>query len=212
MVRDTKALADADALLLRVIGATCEEAKRRAGEHLVCHAGCFSCCYGPFPITQLDAWRIRRGLEEMQRTDAASAAAIVGRARAAEAKLLERFPGDAETGEIDEAEGWLPFEYVERHNMVPCPALDSETGACQIYSHRPIACRTLGPPSVIDGKTLQHCRLCFQEATEEQIETGRVTFDDGAAGGAAAEELERCYTPRGRTLIAIALSGLRYRF
>jgi len=35
------------------------EATRLSGSWLVCKAGCAECCLGPFPITQLDARRLR---------------------------------------------------------------------------------------------------------------------------------------------------------
>lgn len=207
-----KDLERADANLLRVIDGACEEAKRRAGSRLACHAGCFSCCYGPFPITQLDAWRLRRGLGEMERDDPARAAAIRRRAAEAEARLLEDFPGDAATGEIRAEEEWLPRGYSERHNLVPCPALDPETGACGMYAHRPIACRTFGPPSIIEGKKMAPCRLCFRGSGEDEIERCRVEFRGAAEGEVAARLLEQQHPRRGRTLIAFALSGMRYRF
>ncbi len=37
-------------------------------------------------------------------------------------------------------------EFAAQFAQVPCPALDPATGHCDLYVHRPITCRTFGPP------------------------------------------------------------------
>ena len=81
------------------------------------------------------------------------------------------FPGDRKTGilgtsEADEA----AFE--EFANEAPCPALDLETGLCDLYDARPMTCRVFGPPirsAAGDEEGLAVCELCFTEASEAEI-------------------------------------------
>ena len=46
---------------IQILDAALAESARRSGEWLVCKLGCTECCIGPFPITQLDAVRLREG-------------------------------------------------------------------------------------------------------------------------------------------------------
>ncbi len=50
-----------------------------------------------------------------------------------------------------------------------CPALDPSTGFCELYSSRPITCRTFGPPIHFRGEALGICELCFDGAGEEVV-------------------------------------------
>ena len=58
-----------DQALLQIVDAALAEAARKSGAWLVCRPGCTECCLGPFPITQLDARRLREGLAELERRD-----------------------------------------------------------------------------------------------------------------------------------------------
>ena len=51
-----------DAALTQIVDTALAEAARKSGAWLVCRPGCTECCMGPFPITQLDARRLREGL------------------------------------------------------------------------------------------------------------------------------------------------------
>ena len=59
----------------------------------------------------------------------------------------------------------------------PCPALDPETGTCDLYDWRPITCRTFGPPLHFRDEALAICELCFEGATLEQIAACEVELD-----------------------------------
>ena len=50
----------------------------------------------------------------------------------------------------------------------PCPALDPETGTCDLYASRPITCRCFGPPVRCDSGALGICELCFDGASEKR--------------------------------------------
>lgn len=162
-----------DRRLLRVVDEALSEAARRAGPHLACRPGCTECCHGPFPINKLDALRLREGLAELAVRDPERAAAVRQRAEEQLPLLREGFPGDPETGVVtddDEA-------YFTHHGGLPCPVLDPQTGRCDLYAHRPLTCRTFGPPVRIGEEALPPCRLCFLGAGEETVEACRVELD-----------------------------------
>jgi Fe-S-cluster containining protein len=176
-----------DARLLAIVDRTLDEANRRAGAHLACRVGCSECCIGPFPINAADALRLRRGLATLA---PGKAAAIRARARATVAVL---------------AEDWLHLgdeAFYAKHADLPCPALDPATGACEVYAHRPIPCRTFGPAVRIGAEDLAPCRLCFTTASAEEVEQARVTLD---TAGLEEEQLDQLGSSED-TLIAIVLA------
>jgi Fe-S-cluster containining protein len=126
------------------------EAARKSGPWLVCRPGCTQCCYGVFPITSLDAWRLKQGLGELEATDPERAQRIRGRARQALA-------GEDEDG--------------------PCPALDPVAGTCDLYAARPITCRAFGPPVRCGEEAVGVCNLCYEGATDEEIAACEVDID-----------------------------------
>ena len=183
--------------LIQIADAAMAEAARRSGEHLACHPGCAVCCFGPFPITQLDAIRLRYGLALLAEADPQCADELRLRAQAAASKLSQDFPGDLSTGTVclthDEV-----ADFAAQHADLACPALSPDSGACLLYEHRPIACRTYGPPLTIDGEDIPPCPLCFKHAEEAEIESARVLLN--LADCKAEIEGEDS-----RTLIAFAL-------
>ena len=58
--------------------------------------------------------------------------------------------------------------FFQRTASVACPNLD-DSGACMIYQHRPLVCRTFGLP-LRDGKRYlgDVCDLNFKEASDQQ--------------------------------------------
>src|SRR5947208_14715206 len=87
-----------DSALIQIVDAAMAEAARRSGSWLVCRLGCTQCCIGPFPISQLDALRLRRGLADLEAHDPARARNVRRRARESVARISGEFPGDAATG------------------------------------------------------------------------------------------------------------------
>src|SRR3989442_9799896 len=65
-MRSTPRIDSGDRGLIQIVDAALAEAARKSGPWLVCRPGCTQCCIGPFPITQLDAHRLRRGLAELE--------------------------------------------------------------------------------------------------------------------------------------------------
>jgi Fe-S-cluster containining protein len=201
----------ADARLLRVLDDDFAEASRLAGERLACAPGCSDCCIGPFPITRLDARRLRAGLERLAAEEPARADAVRGRAERAVALLADDYPGDPASGRLEVAEARLD-RFFERHAGLACPALDPASGRCDLYAWRPVSCRTYGPPVRFGDELAPPCDLCFVGADESAVEACRVEPDrDGleqailaALGVRGGEDWE--------TLIAYALAGERATF
>ncbi len=193
-----------DHALIQIMDAALAEAVRKSGAWLVCKVGCTQCCHGPFAISQLDARRLRRGLAEIESRDMERGARIRQRARESIARLAPGFPGDASTGVLaanDEADD--PFG--DSADDEPCPALDPETGACELYAARPITCRAFGPPVRCGSDAVGVCELCFVGASDEEIAACEVEPEIEDLETALLAELERTTAARGQTIVAFAL-------
>jgi Fe-S-cluster containining protein len=193
-----------DRTLVRITSQAMDEAARRSGSWLACRLGCTQCCMGTFPITQLDAIRLQDGLRRLYETDPERAQLVLERAREAAARYRPFFPGDADTGIFDDHDA-AQEAFHERAGDDPCPALDPETGACNLYEWRPITCRTFGPAVLAGGGVLGHCELCYVGASPEQIAACQVDFDPDGVEALVLEELERTTGARGQTLVAFAI-------
>src|ERR1700680_2028104 len=51
---------NSDFELVQIVDRALAEAARRSGSWLFCRPGCTQCCYGPFEISQLEAYRLRK--------------------------------------------------------------------------------------------------------------------------------------------------------
>ena len=197
-------VARADGELLRVLDADFARAAALAGAWLVCAPGCTDCCIGPFPITRLDVLRLRQGLAELERSEAARAAAVRARARAAVALLRQEFAGEAATGRLaDEPERLDPF--LDRHRDLACPALDPASGLCELYDHRPVSCRTYGPPVRFGSHAAPPCALCFRGAGPEEVERCRIEPDRAGLEEALLARIGASAGEDWETLVAFAL-------
>lgn len=194
-----------DSELIQIIDASLAEAARKSGAWLACHPGCAECCIGPFPITRLDAHRLRDGLAALAARDPERAARVRERARDAVARMLPDFPGDPATGVLAEGE-----EAEERFAALgeeePCPALDPETRTCDLYSARPVTCRAFGPAVRYGAEGLAICELCYRGASDEEIAACEVEIDSERLESALLEELEKATGARGETLVAFVLA------
>jgi Fe-S-cluster containining protein len=183
--------------LIQIVDAAMAQAARLSGAWLVCKPGCAECCIGPFPITQLDARRLRGGLDRLERRDPERAARVLDRSRQAVARLAD-FPGDRTTGILDEDE-----EAEERFAALPdeeyCPVLDPVSLTCDLYDARPITCRIFGPAVRSGGDVLGICELNYHGATDEQIAACQVEVDP------AGLEDELLDGERSQTMVAFAL-------
>lgn len=188
-----------DAQLVQIVDAAMAEAVQKSGSWLACRIGCTQCCLGPFPITLLDGRRLREGLAALESSDPERASRVRKRARASLERLCREFPTDTVTTvlSLDDAA-----------DDEPCPALDPETGACDLYAARPITCRTFGPAVRLGSEPEAHalgvCALCYQGATDEQIAACQVEIDLQLE--IELEELERTSGARADTIVAFALA------
>jgi Fe-S-cluster containining protein len=169
-----------DSELIKIVDAALAENARRSGPWLACRPGCNQCCHGSFEITPLDAERLRRGLADLDQREPARAARVRDRVRAA---------GLADLADEDY-----------------CPALDPESGLCDLYGARPITCRTFGPPVRCDSGVVGVCELCFVGASDDIIRGCIVDPDPDDLESTLIEEL----APGGRetTTVARALAVL----
>ncbi len=137
---------------------------RRADEHfdsvtraqpqnLQCGRGCSLCCYGLFEIGSGDVPVIAEGLEKMHPMRRKK---VIRRAlEIAAPNLRELSPEEKEA-------------FFERTQSTPCPNLD-ESGACMMYEHRPLVCRTFGLPLREGRKYIGDiCELNFTQSTRTE--------------------------------------------
>jgi Fe-S-cluster containining protein len=201
-----------DGALIQIVDAALADVARRSGDWLVCRPGCTQCCVGVFAIHQLDAVRLQQGLARLEKTDPQRAWRIRERARESVERLSAEFPGDARTGVLDAAvfnEGSEAEErFSEFGNDEPCPVLDPETGLCDLYDARPMACRTFGPPVRSEVRSeggLGVCELCFHGATDEQIAACEMVADPDGLEAQLLAKLEKTRGPRGWTIVAFCV-------
>jgi Fe-S-cluster containining protein len=194
-----------DQALIQITGSALAEAARRSGEWLVCRRGCTQCCVGVFSINQLDALRLRRGLADLEKRAPQRADRVRQRAREAIARLSPEFPGDPVSGVLEESDA-AAARFSDFANDEQCPALDPETGNCELYESRPMTCRVFGPP-VRSEDGLGVCELCYQGASDEEIAACEMKPDPDDLEGALLKEVEDSTGTRGNTIIAFALAS-----
>jgi Fe-S-cluster containining protein len=181
--------------LVQIVDAAMDQAVSKSDGWLACKPGCTACCIGPFPITALDALRLRQGLRTLQSRQPDRAARVRERALESVARMTAEFPGDTAARVLDE-DGAAEDE--------PCPALDPGTGLCELYDARPITCRTFGPAVRWGSEALGTCELCYVGATDEQIAECQVEIDPGGLEERLLDELGE----RGQSVVAFALTAL----
>jgi len=91
---------------VQIVDAAVAEAVRRSGPWIACRVGCTECCMGTFPISGLDAGRLRSGMAAL---DPNRAARVRERARRATGADDEPCPAlDPSTGACDVYD-WRPL-------------------------------------------------------------------------------------------------------
>jgi Fe-S-cluster containining protein len=193
-----------DQQLIQIVDVAMAEAARKGGDWVVCRRGCCECCLGVFPIAQADAVRLRDGLRELERTDPARAAEVSRRSRAAVGRYTADFPGDLATGILgDDPDSQQRFDSFADDD--PCPALDPETGACDLYAWRPMTCRTFGAAIRLNEDSVDICELCYRGATDEEIIACEVELHTSEFEAALELEAEASTGGSGQTIVAFAL-------
>ncbi|MDP9038842.1 MAG: YkgJ family cysteine cluster protein [Acidobacteriota bacterium] len=190
--------------LIQIVDAALASASSRAGAHLVCRPGCTPCCTGVFPISHQDAARLRTGLELLSGTDPGRAQRLRARVAASLARLAPNFPGDLTTGVLRQDDAAVDA-FDAFADDVPCPVLDPRTGTCDLYAHRPILCRTFGPPARTAERHLAHCELCFTNASVDEIAAAELDPTLPELELAATQAYDAAHHLTGETLVAFAL-------
>jgi Fe-S-cluster containining protein len=200
-----KDLSVKDHELIQIVDSALAETARRSGEWLVCRPGCTQCCIGVFPINQLDALRLRRGLADLEVFAPERAEGIRSRARESVARLSGDFPGDPVSGILNEGDDTAQ-RFSDFANDEPCPALHPETGNCELYESRPMTCRVFGPP-VRSEDGLGVCELCYHGASDEEIAACEMKPDPDDLESALLKTVEANTGTRGNTIIAFCLAS-----
>lgn len=190
-----------DTHLVQIVEAAAADSAQRSGHWLACAPGCTQCCVGVFPVTQLDAARLRSGLTELQLAEPARAAAVRSRAHDAVARLAPEFPGNVGSGILDPERS---EEFEDFANDEPCPALDPATGMCDLYAARPITCRVFGHP-VRTTEGIGVCELCFVGASPEEIAACTLDAEVDGLESALNLDVEKATGVAGSTIVAWAL-------
>ena len=162
-----------DTQLVQIVDVALAGAAQRAGAWLACRPGCTQCCHGAFAINALDVAQLQAGMRALHAANPRKAEAIEHRAKAWMTEFGREFPGDAKTGLLGTSDEERA-RFAEFANEAACPALDPETGLCDVYEWRPMTCRVFGPPirveaDTVEGAALGCCELCFVGASEEEI-------------------------------------------
>ncbi|MGA2743583.1 MAG: YkgJ family cysteine cluster protein [Candidatus Sulfotelmatobacter sp.] len=194
-----------DQKLIQIVDSALADVTRRSGKWLVCQPGCTQCCIGAFAINQLDARRLQRGLADLEKAAPERAARVRDRARDAVRRLSPDFPGNPVSGVLREGKE-AERQFADFANDEPCPALDPETGTCELYESRPMTCRVFGPP-VRSEEGLGVCELCFQGASDKEIAACEMKPDPDDLESRLLEELEKASGVRGNTIIAFCLAS-----
>lgn len=200
--RAVSAPSTADRELLASLDRDAERVALRAGPWLACRPGCDDCCRRPFPVTRLDARRLRQALE---RAEPARRQRIAARARKTIAAFRDGFPGDARTGRLVQDEAALD-RFFELHRDAACPVLDPERGTCELYTDRPVACRIHGPPLLFGDERVPPCGHCFAGAPPAELEASRWQPDREGRERAILDEMGASPDESWHTLVAFAVS------
>lgn len=201
-------LPPADAELVQIVDAAFANAAHRAGDWLVCRPGCTQCCHGAFAINPLDAQRLATGMEILRGNNPVLAADLQRRARIWLYEYGTTFPGDPRTGILGDTDAERA-RFDDYANHAACPALNPNTGLCDVYEWRPMTCRVFGPPVRIDPGTevedsgasaLGHCELCFIGATTAEVAACEMTIPYEFEQSILAE-----VPAQGETIVAFAL-------
>lgn len=142
----------------------------------------------------------------MELADPDRAQRVRNRAAAYVELMAPLYPGDPVSGELKDEDALPPSM-----DSVPCPALDPNTGLCDLYAARPVTCRTFGPVTRVGEEDFGACEFCYQGATDEEKIRCAVEVDPEGWECALLEALAEGGAG-GMTIVAYALvSGSRGR-
>jgi Fe-S-cluster containining protein len=112
-----------------------------------CRRGCSACCHGPFDISVADALLLREGIAALPEPEREL---VQARGRALLQRMRQLAPAWRAPWDVG-ALGDQAFDALaDALAQEPCPMLD-DSGACRVYSHRPLVCRMTGLPMMTAG-------------------------------------------------------------
>ena len=122
-------------------------------------------------------------------------------------RITPLFPGDTSTGILnsDYEDSPLFADEDSIGDSEPCPVLDPATGTCGLYTHRPIVCRTFGPPMRIAEGDLATCELCFVTASAQEIASAELDPSIPHLEVASNDTFNTEHHVHGETIVAFAL-------
>ena len=141
---------------------------------------------------------------ELESNEPDRAGRVRRRAALAVEQLAAQFPGDTSNGRLSPDESALDT-FFARHRKLACPALDPESGRCDLYAWRPVACRTYGPPLRFGSEQAGPCPKCFQGASAEAVERARIEPDRGGLEQALLDRIGQAPDEPEQTLNAHVL-------
>ena len=188
-----------DASFVQIVDAAFDDAAVRGGPWLACKPGCNQCCTGVFRISPLDVERLQEGVRLLASSDVARQERVLRRVEAAVQRLSAGFPGDPDSGLLHEDEASAEA-FEDFANDEVCPVLDPETGMCDLYAHRPITCRTFGPPVRTEDGSFGVCELCFVGASAETVTASEMMLPDPRVENGLIAHTRRA----GETIVAFA--------
>ncbi len=161
--------------LLREVDAWFHACSARYPDQIRCHSGCSSCCRGLFDITLLDAFYLKRGVDQLP---VSQWERIIAAANERLKSLSHDFPAFVEPwllNAIPEAE-WDAL--MPEEDETPCLLL-SEAGQCLVYEYRPMTCRLNGIPLIdVSGEELfdEWCTMNFINKNPRKLRALRFDF------------------------------------
>lgn len=201
-------LGEADRALVSMFDRTLAASIRGARRHLQCRIGCTACCIGPFDITTLDAARLAVGMALLEQRHPRIVARLRARSREQWRMLGAAFPGDAETGRLDDDDDDRE-RFFARFADLHCAALDPRTGRCILYAYRPLSCRSFGLPVRVGEEVLEPCELNFREASPAEVKAATAEPDPEDREGQILADLAGVGIDARDTIVAavLALAG-----
>jgi Fe-S-cluster containining protein len=139
-----------------------------------CAAGCAACCRGLFDISLLDAYLLQTGFRRLPLTHQET---VRGKAEERLRQLQSDWPEFNHPYLLNHLPDELWTEMPE-DDQIPCPLL-GEDGACLVYEHRPMICRTHGLPNIDDsGESFSdlYCTLNFEGIDPLSLDKLRWSF------------------------------------
>ncbi len=121
--------------------------KKEYPDLVVCGAGCTDCCYALFDLSLVEAMYINQKFNE--KFEGEEREQILERANKVDREVyrIKRASYKAvQAGEDEES----VIEHVGK-KKIRCPLLNDEN-MCELYEHRPVACRIYGVPLAIGGR------------------------------------------------------------